>query len=246
MIVSGAEPFFYPGGKQGVLLVHGLTGSPAEMLLLGRYLHASGYSVIAVRLAGHATTPEDLACTSWHDWYASVCDGYYLLSGYCETVSVIGMSMGGVLALLLSADVAIKKTVCISTPIFISPRRGLDALPPRSACTDLYVAKRHHRFATAPEYCNISYAKMPLLSVHELLASITYLKERLADVDVPTFVIQSKRDHTVDEKSGQYIYEHIKNENKEILYLQNSSHLVVLDMEKELAFARIKEFLADT
>lgn len=38
MICSGAEPFFLPGGPQGVLLVHGFTGSPADMLLLGHSL----------------------------------------------------------------------------------------------------------------------------------------------------------------------------------------------------------------
>ena len=38
MICSGAEPFFLPGGPQGVLLVHGFTGIPADMLLLGHSL----------------------------------------------------------------------------------------------------------------------------------------------------------------------------------------------------------------
>ena len=55
MILQGAEPFFLPGsGKSGVLLIHGFTGTPAEMVLLGEYLQQQGYSVLAVRLCGHA------------------------------------------------------------------------------------------------------------------------------------------------------------------------------------------------
>ena len=80
MILAGAEPFFMPGGKRGVLLVHGFTGLPAELLLMGRDLNARGYSVLGVRLAGHATRAEDLACTTGEDWLDSVRDGYALLS----------------------------------------------------------------------------------------------------------------------------------------------------------------------
>ena len=61
MILPGAEPFFLPGGKRGVLLIHGFTGLPAEMLLLGQYLNMRGYTVLGVRLAGHATTVEDMS-----------------------------------------------------------------------------------------------------------------------------------------------------------------------------------------
>ena len=35
MILPGAEPFLLPGGPEGVLLIHGFTGLPAELLLMG-------------------------------------------------------------------------------------------------------------------------------------------------------------------------------------------------------------------
>ena len=49
---SGNEEFFFQGGKQGVVLVHGYTGAPGEMRLLGEYLHQQGLTVLGVRLAG--------------------------------------------------------------------------------------------------------------------------------------------------------------------------------------------------
>ncbi len=55
-IISGAEPFFFPAGQTGCLLVHGLTGTPKEMYWMGEYLSAHGITVLGVRLAGHAPT----------------------------------------------------------------------------------------------------------------------------------------------------------------------------------------------
>ena len=77
-IISTAEPFFIPGGPVGCVLVHGFTGSPKEMRMLGEYLHQQGHSVFGVRLAGHATTMEDMIRSRRQDWLASVEDGYHL------------------------------------------------------------------------------------------------------------------------------------------------------------------------
>ena len=101
MILPGAEPFFLPGGPKGVLLIHGFTGLPAELLLMGQYLHKLGFTVLGVRLAGHGTTVEDMSHMTWEDWMDSVRDGYAVLSGFCESIDVIGHSMGGLFSLLL-------------------------------------------------------------------------------------------------------------------------------------------------
>ncbi|TCS78983.1 alpha/beta hydrolase [Pectinatus cerevisiiphilus] len=243
MILHGAEPFFLPGGKHGVLLIHGFTGTPAEMLLLGKYLNRLGYTVMGIRLAGHGTTPSDMARTSWKDWYHSVCDGYYLLKGRCSSISVIGLSMGGALALILSTNLPVEKVVSLSTPVFISAERGLNLLPSRQLSKNVYVPKMRRKFPTIPEYYNISYKKMPLICVHELLDCIRHLKNNLDKVTVPTLIVQSKNDRTVDNRSGQYIYSKIKSIHKKILQLEKSGHLVILDMEKETVFKEIEKFM---
>ena len=68
MIINGGESFFLPGGKHGVLLCHGFTATPAEMLPLGQYLNEKGFTVACMRLAGHSTSPEDMARMTWQDW----------------------------------------------------------------------------------------------------------------------------------------------------------------------------------
>ena len=94
MIISTAEPFYFPGNKTGCLLVHGFTGSPKEMRWMGEYLANEGYSVLGIRLAGHATQPEDMMRMHWQDWLASVEDGYYLLKDQVDHIFLVGLSMG--------------------------------------------------------------------------------------------------------------------------------------------------------
>jgi carboxylesterase len=59
-----------------VLMVHGFTGSPSEFRRVGYFLNEMGYTVKAVRLPGHGTTPEDMIRTGWRDWYQHVLDSY--------------------------------------------------------------------------------------------------------------------------------------------------------------------------
>src|ERR1700690_3229103 len=108
-IIPTAEPFLFPGSRTGCLLIHGFTGAPKEMRTMGEYLNQQNhYSCLGVRLNGHATQPEDMIRSNWSDWTASVEDGYHLLRGACDRIYLVGLSMGGVLSLLMSTrlDVA--------------------------------------------------------------------------------------------------------------------------------------------
>lgn len=96
--------FHFDGGPDCVLLVHGLTGTPQEMRLLGKGLNAAGFTVHGVQLAGHCGDVESLLRTGWHDWYGSVVDAAARLRARCGRLYVGGLSMGALLALALAAD----------------------------------------------------------------------------------------------------------------------------------------------
>lgn len=96
--------FFFKGGRAGVLLIHGLTGTPAEMQILGKGLHKAGFTVYGMQLAGHCGDEDDLLATNWHDWYDSVNRAADRLLQHIDTLFVGGLSMGAVLSLKLAAD----------------------------------------------------------------------------------------------------------------------------------------------
>ena len=133
-MIEGGEPFFIKGGSSGVLLIHGFTGLPAGMFLLGEVLNRAGFSVLCPRLAGHGTSERDLMRTNKNDWFNSVLDGFSILRGICDEIFVVGHSMGGLLTLKLSTEREIAKIVTLAAPIFIDEGMGLRNLPPREFC----------------------------------------------------------------------------------------------------------------
>lgn len=96
--------FRFEGGRSGVLLIHGLTGTPAEMRLVGKGLNRAGFSVYGMQLAGHCGDAKDLLATNWQDWYASVVKAAEQFRQEVDHLFVAGLSMGAVLALKLAAD----------------------------------------------------------------------------------------------------------------------------------------------
>src|SRR6266446_6499977 len=96
--------FFFPGEGVSSLLVHGLTGTPYEMRYLGERLAARGVRVRGVKLAGHASAPENLGLSSYDNWYESVVLGLEELRQFSEPIVVVGLSMGAVLSARVAAD----------------------------------------------------------------------------------------------------------------------------------------------
>ena len=107
LVMQGAEPFFFPGGPTGCLLIHGFTGTPREMRWMGEYLSKKGFTVLGVRLAGHATSPEDMRRSSWRDWVASIEDGITLLQ-WCSPQPIHYRSVHGWCAQLDRGQAAIR------------------------------------------------------------------------------------------------------------------------------------------
>ncbi len=88
-------------GDDAVLLLHGLTGAPAEMHPLGRVLQRRGFTVHAPLLAGHGDRAVLLG-TGWRSWLASAEDGYDRLAGTHARVHVGGICLGAMLAVALA------------------------------------------------------------------------------------------------------------------------------------------------
>jgi len=96
--------FHLPGGRNGVLLIHGLTGTPTEMRFVAKGLNRNGFTVHGMQLAGHCGDEADLLATGWHDWYGSVVEAAERLRKEVDHLFVAGLSMGALLALKLAAD----------------------------------------------------------------------------------------------------------------------------------------------
>src|SRR5487761_1724398 len=80
-VLPGAEPFEHDGGRVGVLLCHGFTGSPQSMRPWAEYLAEAGLIVSLPRLPGHGTTWQEMNRTKSGDWYAEAARAFEVLRG---------------------------------------------------------------------------------------------------------------------------------------------------------------------
>ena len=243
MIIEGAEPFLMKGGSEGILLIHGFTGLPAELLLMGKFLNRAGYTVLGVRLAGHATNELNLMKTNNEDWFNSALDGYALLSGLCEKIFVVGHSMGALLTLKLAYFRKVEKIVTLAAPIFIDESLHLKDLPPRSECKNFAVIRPHRRLKNVPPAANKVYRKMPFISVHELVTLIEEVKILLPKITAPILIVHGTEDHTAQPKSANFIEEKINSARKEKILLENCGHLMPLNETRDFVFEEVLKFL---
>ena len=96
--------YILPGGRSGVLLIHGLTGTPTEMRFVAKGLQRHGFTTYGMQLAGHCGTEADLLASNRSDWFQSVREAADKLAAQVDHLFVAGLSMGALLALRLAAE----------------------------------------------------------------------------------------------------------------------------------------------
>jgi carboxylesterase len=245
MIVTKAEPFYYPGNSTGCLLIHGFTGAPTEMRPLGEYLADQGYSVLGPRLAGHATQIEDMNRMNWGDWSNSVLDGWHMLQPLTDKIFLIGLSMGGALALYHASFLPAAGVVSLSTPFQIEPSLRLTLLPLLSKFMP-YAKKGESDWQdTEAVESHFSYSQYPTKSILQLKNLLEAMRKSLPKVTIPALLIHAIKDTGVIPENMDLIYKNMgtPQENKKKILLKNSGHVVTRDMEKELVFKSTHEFI---
>lgn len=249
-IIPTAEPFFFPGkpGLPGCLLTHGFTGTPKEVRWMGEYLNREhGYTCLGVRLTGHATHPEDMIRSRYTDWIASVEDGYNLLQGAAKDIFLVGLSMGGVLSLLMSTRLDVRGVVVMSTPYHLRDDPRLKVVnwlsliepfmpktkdPPGSGWYDPEAWKDH-----------VSYPENPVRSIGELNTLLAEMRRALPQVRVPVLVVHSRDDRYVLPENAEAIYAALGTSDKTMLWVMGAGHVVPREPPRQLVFQAAAEFI---
>lgn len=246
-VLAGGEPFLFPGGETGCLLIHGFTATPKEMRLLGEDLAAGGYTVLAPRLFGHATHPDDLARARGRDWLASAADGFALLDRSARRIFLIGMSLGGALAVLLSRRVECAGMVLLSTPYALPSDRRLRLLRP--ILRPLSLIWRHapkgppQWFDPEAGRAHLTYPVRPLRAVAELDGVLRAMRRELRFVQAPALLVHSRDDRFVPPDHMMSIHAALGSPWKETRWIEGSSHGVTQDARRDEVFAAVRDFL---
>lgn len=241
MKVTQSKPFFFEEGKRAVLLLHGFTGTSADVRMLGRYLQRKGYTSLAPHYKGHGVPPEELVQTGPQDWWQDVLAGYNQLkeAGYDE-IAVAGLSLGGVFSLKLGYNMPLKGIVTMCAPMTMKTTdmmfEGV-----------LQYAKDYKRYegkdalVIEEELSALREKKMP--SLKELRELIEEVRQNVTNLYAPLFVVQGRLDDVINPESANIIYNTTESIVKEQKWYEESGHVITLGPEKEQLHKDVFAFL---
>ena len=236
------ESFFWKGGETGVLLLHGLTATTAEVRPLAKRLLNEGYTVSGILLPGHGTTPENLSQTHREDWIKASEEAYNELKQECSSVIVGGESVGALLALHLACEHPEIKGLLLYAPAM---RMAASILR-----TVLLVLASPFVFSVKKQFSKDrgrmpwqGYKINPLKTGVQLLKFQWEIKQRLCRIYQPILLIQANLDDTVDLRSGDIILRGVQSAVKELYWMEKSGHVVILEKQFEEVLNTTLEFI---
>ncbi len=234
-------------GSHGVLLLHGFGDTPQTLDLLARRLGKYGYSVLAPLLPGHGRTMESFGKSRANDWIAEAKDAYLDMRTRHDTVSVVGLSMGGALAVLLAAE-----RTEIPALVLIAPYLGMPVLLRAAAATHWLWGKlagevnaRNPKSIHDPieREKNLAYGGVTGRELHELWAIVRRARKALMNVRAPTLIIQSREDPRCPPDVAEFALSALGSAEKQLVWTEGAGHIITVDYGRERVVSEVEQWL---
>lgn len=231
------QPFLWEGErrngkKHGVLLIHGFTGTAAQMRMIAQSLHSQGFTVMGVNLPGHASTMDDMASRTWDNWLTAAKEAFLQLKKSCDDVSVVGHSMGGCLALILAQQLQPTAIAPIAAPMGTKAPLWAATLAAPIMKTVWWGVRKDEPSAVADEY-DYGYPGFHCVCAKHLSRLIKMARRDLHAVTCPILVVQSHADETIIPDSADIILRGVSSTVKRVLWLEDVPHLCTISKEAE-------------
>lgn len=221
--------FYFKGdNKLGILICHGLTGSPDEMRELGVYLNKLGYTVSCPEYKGHGTNKNEFLNTGVEMWYDDVENALKELKASVEGVFIIGLSMGGTFSIRLAENHDILGLVSMNAPLIGSPLK-----------------ERFDQLVEENDDQEIIEKNRILLMVYNKFVIDTGQTENLKKITAPLLVVQGAKDIDRYKISSSMLTEYTSSKYKSRLDFEESGHIIVLEEERYVLYDLIANFLCE-
>jgi esterase/lipase len=204
--------------RRGILLTHGLKGTPYSMRALGKVFQENCFRVMAILLPGHATRPGDLLDVTWEDWMKAEAFGVNALASEVDEIYLSGFSAGGTVSIYQSlVDHRVMGLFLFSPAIAITPLAGMASIHkviswamPRAQWVEFMLDEDHYQ-----------YESFPLNAVTQIYKLTKKLQSALKTdaMPLPVFLAVSEDDATVSTPASIAFFEQASNPaNKMVLY----------------------------
>lgn len=251
------------GGRIGVLLIHGLAGTPNEMRYIANGLGRMGYSVLCPQLAGHCGSEDELKAATWQDWYKSCEAGLDRLRKNCDFVVAGGLSTGAILALLLAAN----RPDDVQSMTLLAPTLRLDGwmIPWYARLFNLIRNKAIANLITFPDThphgikdsrvrefllqalngldsAQAGLANTPGGAVLEHRWLVEAALPKLDSIAQPTLIMHPREDDIADISNAWRLQRGLRG-RVDISALEDTYHVITLDRQRHLVVERSAEFI---
>ncbi|MBL4818954.1 MAG: alpha/beta fold hydrolase [Deltaproteobacteria bacterium] len=215
-----------------ILLLHGFTGHPDDLLPLEQALLQRGFTCERPCLPGHCTSVTDLNRTKAEDWINFVRKR--------NPDVVIGLSMGGLLGVILAAERPISKLILLAPAFKLKPfgqtgtmlsKLGLHnfvRMYPKMVGRDIQdpIARSQSK----------AYDRVPLRGLLEFDKVRQQALKALPRVKCPTHTFLGAHDHTIDNSAAMRLM-------KNPVMLPHSGHVLSVDRDKKELIAQCLKIL---
>ena len=235
--------------KNLMILIHGFTGNPYNFYFMKKFFEEESYDVWSPLLLGHDSEEmfNKYLAIEWYEDIKKRINKKLDKSKY-DKVVLVGLSMGGAFSIRLSTEIdRFDALVLLAAPKSLKFKNQLlltvfgynllNRFTPNLKKGESDISKNLQREINR----NFSY-----ISIRSVFGLSYFLKENkcfIKKVKIPTFVVHSKKDHTIPLAHGKYIFKKISSEVKEWLLLRKSYHILPLDVEKDYLFVMMNDFL---
>jgi carboxylesterase len=266
----GSSGFYERRGDEAVLLIHGLTGTPAEMRPIAKRLSQRDFTVMSPQLAGHCGSETDLRRSKWPDWYRSMDRAFEALKREHSRVYVCGLSMGALIALKLAGEKGqrVDGLGLLSTTFFYdgwnmprfkrkwvlplvlySPLKyflSWNETPPYGIKCERTRAMVHavleNRDALAAQKVGIF--RTSAITIRESMRLIRATRMALPKVRSPTLIIHANEDDMASVKNAHFVAKHIASRKVETFFVDDTYHVLTLDKRRTEVAQRLAEFFS--
>jgi carboxylesterase len=248
VVLKGAETIdLREEGSRGVLLLHGFGDTPQTLSLLARRLHKSGYSVLAPLLPGHGRTMNAFRNSTADKWIEAASEALAAMQRRNPETSVVGLSMGGALAVMLAAS-----TSEVPALILIAPYLGMPLQLRIAAATHRLWGRfagefnsRNPRSIRDPieRERNLAYGAVTAGALSELWKVVRRARKALPGVRSPTLIIQSRDDPRISPSVAESALSRLGASEKRLVWTEGAGHIITVDYGRERVFTETERWL---
>lgn len=238
---------------RGVLLLHGMTGAPAEMKPLAKRLRRRGFTCAGPLLAGHGGDKNDLLATDWRDWLDSAQEACARFAREVDELHVAGICAGGALGLLLAAEEPKIRSAAVYSMTFEydgwnMPRWAMAApmiqlvanLPGLRRITinepaphGLKDERLRQLAANNPAFVEGAIDEIPLGSLYQLYRLGRRVEIVAPAITTPTLILHAREDDMSSPRNAARLQAALGG-HSELTLLDDSFHMIHVDRERDV------------